>query len=70
MASKYKTIQSIGDSAHVNFRTADVTATDASYDFTLTPYAYTYLNIAESAGRVVQSVRGEPGIPVHIPSAW
>jgi hypothetical protein len=61
MASKYQTPLALGDSAHANFRVNRFTETDSlavkpSYQFTLTPYSYIYLNVKYGGAKPV-SVR-------------
>jgi hypothetical protein len=57
MASKYQTPTALGDKYHANFRAAQFKkeelenlAIPTNYQFTLTPYAYMYLNVYYNSG--------------------
>ena len=63
MASKYQTPTALGDKYHANFRVSqfmdsetDSFAIKPSYQFTLTPYSYIYLNVDYNSGSPI-SVR-------------
>lgn len=72
MASKYQTTTALGDAAHANFRvgrpSVENLAITPSYQFTLTPYSYIYLNV-QYGGTSPISVRAVPNVPTVIPYA-
>lgn len=74
MASKYQTTTALGDDHHANFRvnrfesTSDLVVAP-NYQFTLTPYAYMYLNV-QYGGTTPISVRvTRPNVPTVVPYA-
>jgi hypothetical protein len=73
MASKYQTTTALSEDYHANFRvnrfdsTADL-AIQPSYQFTLTPYSYMYLNV-KYGGTTPISVRAVPNVPTVVPYA-
>lgn len=71
MASKYQTTAAMSEGAHANFRvnrfdSADDLVIKPSYQFTLTPYSYIYLNVYYNSGSPI-SVRAEPNVPTLVP---
>jgi hypothetical protein len=70
MASKYKTATSSND--RVTIRCADSkgdSSVDLSYDLSITPYAYMYINTTYSdvtGAQVTQKRVTQPGVPVHV----
>ena len=69
MASKFQTPVAGGDTAHANFRVTRPTgdlAIPVNYEFTLTPYAYMYLNV-QYGGNSAIGVRAQPNVPTRVP---
>lgn len=73
MASKYQTTKALGDTASASFRvnsgfqSTDNLVVKPNYQLTITPFAYTYLNVDYGAGSKPVSVRAVPNEPTVVP---
>lgn len=71
MASKYQTTAAMSENYHANFRVNRFDSTEnlaitPNYQFTLTPFAYMYLNV-QYGGTSPISVRAVPNVPTVVP---